>query len=278
MKKPSPNRAIAGRAGTRRATTKIAAITRMRAAAANATARKTSSPEMSRRWRLVATSGAGATRSALPLPIRSLGRDLEERAPPGGDAFQGGDVVRHHIAGELRVVKIHGVLLAVVDQPVQQVDRRRPLGLVRLVGVYHQPAIAADRGAVLTGRVDNGEVGGRCAEVLTGGRRRPGRAGKHEVAVRILQLGLRHLGLQHVGELHVADRTGRLRDPGRYTRIARRTIANRPVHGFAGTPGLRLPSGTDVGEVVREDIRRSAAVRAVDDPNVLVGQVETTVV
>src|SRR5438309_152417 len=179
MKKPSPNRTIAGRAGTTRATTKIAAISRMRAAAANATPRKTSSPEMSRRWRLVATSSAGATRSAVPLPIRSLGRDLEERAAPGGDPFQGGDVVRHHVARELRIVKIHGVLLAIVDQPVQQIDCRRPLGLVRLVGVHHQPAIAADRGAVLTGRVDNGEVGGRGTEVLTGSRRRPGRAGKH---------------------------------------------------------------------------------------------------
>src|SRR5690348_3267628 len=125
---------MAGSAGMTSAITKIPAITSTRAAAAYAIARKTGSPEMRRRWWLLATSGAGATRSAVPFPIRSLGRDLEERAPPGGDGFQGGHVILHHGARQLRVVKIRRVLLPIRDDPVQEIDQGRPL---RLIGLVH---------------------------------------------------------------------------------------------------------------------------------------------
>src|ERR1700730_19055874 len=104
---------------------------------------------MSRRWRLVPTSGGGATRCAVPMLIRSLRRNGEEGASSGGDGLQRGSIERHHIAGEGGVVQIDRVLLALgCDQPVEEVHQGGALGLVRLVFVDDDPAVAADRGAV----------------------------------------------------------------------------------------------------------------------------------
>src|ERR1700738_4907178 len=108
---------------------------------------------MSRRRRLVAASGGGATRSAVPMLIGSL-RNAEEGASSGRDGLQRGSIEGHHIAGEGRVVEIDGVLLAPGgDQPVEEVHQGCALGLVGLIFVDDDPAVAADRGAVFAGRV-----------------------------------------------------------------------------------------------------------------------------
>src|SRR6202022_1332693 len=117
---------------------------------------------MSRRWRLVPTSGGGATRSAVPMLIRSLRRNAEEGASSGRDGLQRSNIERHHIAGQGGVVQVDGVLLALrCDQPVKKAHEGRALGLARLVFIDDDPAVAADRGAVLAGRVDDGEIARR---------------------------------------------------------------------------------------------------------------------
>src|SRR6266550_7234258 len=94
------------------------------------------SPARRRRWRLEATSGAGTTRSAaVPRLMRTSGRsrDAEEPASPRGNGLECDDVVLHHVGGQLGVVRVAAVLLAVGDQPVEHVNHRGALALVGLV-------------------------------------------------------------------------------------------------------------------------------------------------
>src|ERR1700694_5343161 len=127
------------------------------------------SPEMSRRWRFEPTSGGGATRSAIPLLIRRFLRKAEEGAPSRGHAFQHEEIVRRHGARQGGVMEIHGVLLAIGDgEPVQEINKRGALCFVGLIFVENDPAIAADRGTVLAGCVDDRKLTRRGADELLG--------------------------------------------------------------------------------------------------------------
>ena len=176
-------------------------------------------------------------------------------------------------------MEVDRVLLAFGGgEPVEVVDQGGALRLVGLVFVQDDPAVAADRGAVVAGGVDDGKLARRASDEDICRRRRAGRARDDEVAIAVLERGLLHLGLEDVSELHVADRAGRLRDPGGDAGVPLGTIAGRPGDRFAGSPGLGLPIGADAAEVVGENIGRAAAVRAVDDMDVLVRQADTTIV
>src|SRR5207247_7788219 len=128
------------------------------------------------------------------------------------------------------------VLLALGGgEPVEVVDQGGALRLVSLVFVQDDPAVAANRGAVLAGGVDDGKLARRASDEGLCRRRRAGCARTDEVAVAVLERGLLHLGLEDVSELHVADRAGRLRDPGGEAGVALGTIAGRPGDGFDGS-------------------------------------------
>src|SRR3989442_5391457 len=128
---------------------------------------------MSRRWRLMLARGGGAASATIPLLIRSRLRNAEEGAPSGGDVFQREEIVRRHVAGQGGVVEIDGVLLAFGGgQPVQVVDQGGALCLVRLVFVEDDPAVAADRSAVLAGLVDHRKLALRSSHQRLCRRRR----------------------------------------------------------------------------------------------------------
>src|ERR1700687_5129852 len=105
------------------------------------------SPASKRRWRLVATSGVGTTRSAVPRVMATLGGGghVEEGGACRGEGLQRKDVVLDDVGRQLRVVEVDRVLLAIGDQPVEEVDQRGPLGLVGLVFVGHYPAVSSHR-------------------------------------------------------------------------------------------------------------------------------------
>src|ERR1700682_5647438 len=133
------------------------------------------SPASKRRWRLVATSGVGTTRSAVPRLMATLGGSghVEEGAASRCDGLQRNDVVLDDVSRQLRVVEIDRVLLAIGDQPVEEVDQRGPFGLVGLVFVEHYPAVSADRRAGLAGGVHDRELGRADREGLACSRRSP---------------------------------------------------------------------------------------------------------
>src|SRR2546425_2884393 len=131
---------MAGTAGMMMAITKMTEIRPIRPAAQYARARKTWSPEMSRRWRFATTSGAGAT-PAVPRLIRSSGRDGEEDAASRGYGLERIDIKANDVGRQLRIVNVARILLTFVDGPVEQVDQRRALGFVRLIFAQHDPDI-----------------------------------------------------------------------------------------------------------------------------------------
>src|ERR1700724_1066300 len=135
MKKPSPNLGRAGSAGMTTATTNTSAIRMIRAAAAYANAWKIRSPEMSRRWRLVATSGVGTTRSvAVPRLISASGRRGGAQGGGGsrGDGLQRRNILSNDVRRQLRVVHIDRIRLALGDEPVEEAAEGSPLGLSAL--------------------------------------------------------------------------------------------------------------------------------------------------
>ena len=174
-------------------------------------------------------------------------------------------------------MQVTGVLLAIRDQPVKEIDRGRALRLVGLILVQHEPAVAADRGAVLAGRVDDGELTRRGAGELLRGRCRARRAGEHEDAILVLEPGLRHVCLQDIGELDIADGAGGLLDGRRYGGVSGRALANRPGYGLA-LPDLARPVRAHRRQEVGKDVGGAATVRTVDDADVLVWQTEAAVV
>src|SRR5439155_21424404 len=109
------------------------------------------------------------------------------------------------------------------------------------------------------------------------GRRGARGAGKHEVAMLVLERGLRHVRLQHIGELDIADGDGRLLDGRRHGGIPGRALANRPGNRLAPSY-LAGPFRTYRRQVVGKDVGRAATVRTVDDMDVLVRQADAAVV
>src|SRR3981189_3743241 len=126
-------------------------------------------------------------------------------------------------------MRVAAVLLALGDEPVQEVDQRGAFGLVGLVLVEHQPAVTRNRGAVLAGRIHDRELTRRDVRKLFSGGRGAGFAWDHKVAVLVLERCLCHAGLYHVGELDVADRTRGLLDGRGHGLVAFGSLTNWPV-------------------------------------------------
>ena len=174
-------------------------------------------------------------------------------------------------------MQIAGVLLAVSDQPVEEIDHRGALRLVPLIFVQHQPAVAADRGTVRTWRVDDRELARRGAGELLGGRGGTRRTGQHEATVLVLEPCLGHVRLQHIGELDIPDGARGLLDGGRHGSVSGCPLTSRPGYRLA-LSDLARPLGAHRGQVVGKDVGRAASVRTVHDPDVLVGKADATVV
>ena len=164
-----------------------------------------------------------------------------------------------------------GVGLAGVGEPAE----RRPgpgRRLAGLAGGDQDPAVAADGVGGWAGLVDDGEaVGGDGG--AGGGVGGDGLAGGHDVVAGLVGDGGGAQGrCRGVGALDVADGVGDAADRGGDAGVAVGGVAGGPFEAAAGAD-LGGPGGADVGEVVAEDVGGAAAVGAVHDGDVGVGQV-----
>src|SRR6267378_472734 len=231
---------------------------------------------------------------AISSPSRS--RDKNEREPTTGpalgtvvvvvatlaavllDLVEGGQFLRHDFLRKFRIRQAFRIVLAVGQHPGDETLDGVALGRVGKFLRNQEPSKAGDGIDAFTLCVGDGD-----AEIVRHGRGGGSRGGANASQIRldefphgIFYRSVGNLVLHRIDELDVADGIGRLLDETGNVLVALAAESNGPVHRGA-LANFVLPVRADFGKIVGPDIRRAAAIRTVNDNDVVRGEVHTLV-
>src|SRR5580692_461647 len=173
--------------------------------------------------------------------------------------------------GKLRVGEAFRIALPVREHPLQEAFDRVALRSILKFLRNQQPREARDGVSRFPGRVGNGhsEI---CRHILCrSGRSRTDarQISFHETSGGIFYRSVGNVILRRVNQFYVTNRIRRLLDQSGHTFIAFAAQADRPIRrrSFAY---FVLPFIADLRQIIRPDVRRAAAVRAVNHYDVVV--------
>src|SRR5579862_4360804 len=151
-------------------------------------------------------------------------------------------------------------LLTAVHHPSQKVDDDLTLGRVFRLCWNQQPREARDRVRIFTRSIGDGhtEVSGHRLHGTGGGGYAVERR-FHKIPGSVLHAAVRNLVLHGVDELHISDRSLHLADHAGHPLVALATQTDRPFHRRSLADAAR-PVGTDLGEVIRENVGSAASI------------------
>ena len=199
---------------------------------------------------------------------------FQHRLPVVGHLFQVFETDFHSLFGQRRVVHGRGGLLDRVAQDVfhqayRALGLRQAASAVVLLFVDDQPGEAAD--GVCAWRVGIGDgTAGVLRDFPCGGRDAFGGRGYHFAAL-VAHVGIGDFLCKGIFRPDVADGVRSLCDDAGHARVAFGGLAHGEVHCLPAAIGV-FPRFAHFREVIGEDERRAAAVRAVGLYDVLGGQ------